>query len=147
MPSKEILPLISMGAEMFLFDNSVLNMYLLNKQLNFYKKKSCNYFLFYMPDKTICRKYVIIFVNTLLFLYHTDFHSSTLIRPRLRLGLIWASLNVTRAEMEKSCINFYLLQRLLTYNDMTFWFVFTCTAVGSCFFLLLRHHLVMVLVY
>ena len=40
-----MLPLIFMGLEMLLFDNSVMKMYLLNTQFNFHKK-SFNYFIF-----------------------------------------------------------------------------------------------------
>ena len=48
MPSYEMLPLIFMGVEMFLFDNSFLNTYLLNSQLNFnIKSLTFNYFIFY----------------------------------------------------------------------------------------------------
>jgi hypothetical protein len=47
MPSYEMLPLIFMGQEMILFENSVLKMYLLNTHLKFHIN-SFNYFILFI---------------------------------------------------------------------------------------------------
>ena len=74
-----MLPLIFMGVEMLLFDNSALKMYLLNTQLNFHIK-SFNYFSFYFIYliKQLFRSIMI--KRLIQDLFHI---------PRLRLGLIW----------------------------------------------------------
>ena len=53
-----MLPLIFMGVEMLLFDNSVLKMYLLNTQLTLHIN---SFHLVYLNllQKTICQKYMI----------------------------------------------------------------------------------------
>jgi hypothetical protein len=47
MPSYEMLPLLFMGIEMILFDNSVLKLYLLNTHLSFHIN-SFNYFILFI---------------------------------------------------------------------------------------------------
>ena len=84
MPSYEMFPLIFMGEEMILFENSVLQMYLLNTHLSF-NINSLNYFLLF-----IC--FIKQFVGSI----------STHIGHRLRLGLIPGLI------WKRSCINLYL---------------------------------------
>ena len=92
MPSYEMLPLILMGVEMIVFENSVLKMYLLNTHLSFYRN---SFHFVYLFHRTICRKYMI------KRLIHDFSHSILAIIPRLCLGLIWGSQDYTWGDMEK----------------------------------------------
>ena len=71
-----MLPLIFMGVEMLLFDNSVLKMYLLNTQLNFHIKSVNSFSDAHLLHKTICRKYM---TQRLI---HDSFHIIPAIIPR-----------------------------------------------------------------